>query len=71
MAGGYGCLFPTVSLPHQIISLSSMNITEVDVLWWQIARLLNYHFPTQKIHPMLTPLSPLRDARGSRERSCP
>lgn len=46
-AGGHECLFPAVPLPHQNTSLSSMNITDVDVLW-QVARLINYHFPAQK-----------------------
>lgn len=55
-AGGHECLFPAVPLPHQNTSLSSMSITDVDVLW-QVARLINYHFPAQKIHPMLTPFS--------------
>lgn len=70
MAGGHECLFPAVSLPHQNISIPSMNVTEVDVLWSQAARSMNYHFPTQKIHPMLTPLSPPLVAWGSRERGC-
>lgn len=70
MAGGHECLFPTVSLPHQNTSLSSMSTTDVDVLWWQVARLINYHFPAQKVHPMLTSLSPLQEAWGSMKRRC-
>lgn len=55
MAGGHECLFPTASLPHQNISLSSGNITEVDALQWQIAGSTNYHFPAQKVVPYSLP----------------
>lgn len=67
-AGDHECLFPAVPLPHQNTSLSSMNITDVDVLW-QVARLINYHFPAQKnpsyAHSLLISPSGLGSTEGS------
>lgn len=55
MAGGHECLFPTASLPHQNICLSSRNITEADALQQQVAGSTNYHFPAQKAIPYSLP----------------